>query len=944
MKNLLILLLLLILLTDLTFAKSFVIYNVSNPSQTYFIVSGQTGYVGIGTSSPGYPLDVVGDIHSSGYVRADAGLCISNDCKTSWSEIGGNVGGSGSVGQVAFWINSNTISGDNNLYWDNTNKKLGIRTTSPEYTLDVNGSLRASISLTGGINVETLTSDKILVPGQDEMYQWLKTGGADRVIYLNTSKAHPGDRFIIRNDDNYDSPYYLEIRQGDTTLDYIFAQSIREYIFDGTNWVAGDVGTGTESDYNVAIGYGTLAYNYGTAVGYYAAGNTYGTAVGYGAFAHTSGTAVGYLTDGYSYGTAIGAEADGDTYGTAVGFNARGYNYGVAVGYYARGMRYGVAVGYGAGFNLDTGADRYNVLVGAFSGYQLTTGKGNIIIGYQAGYDETYSPTTGSYNILIGYNAWTPSNDTSSFLNIGGLIFGTNLSTSPGEISTGKVGIGTTSPDYKLDVAGDIRTTGDLICTDCIALGTETSGNYVASISAGGGISISGGTGEGVSVTISHADTSSQSSVDNSDLNFIQDVTLDTYGHVTGLASATIVPGNALSASGTTLNVNVNTNKGLQIVSDALEVKIGTGLAFDGSGNIYVKYGDTSGTAVEGDTQITINAGSGLTGGGTITLGAGGSVTISHDDTSTQSSVDNSGGTVIQDITLDTYGHVTGINSVNLDNRYVQGAGSGSANYLTKWSSSNTLTTSQIYDDGSKVGIGTTSPSAKLDVAGETRATIFKDRDNTGYYVDPASTSYLYRLGIANEIYSNGDIRIDLDENNDGTNYFRIYNGGDSQVFYVSEGGLVYASGDGIFKNVKLRGQILYSDANIYLDLDNNNDGTNYLYVRNGGNTIVAQIDEAGNLQIAGDLTLSGQDIKDAGGTSRIQIIDNGDMYLKEDGGAIILDVDANGNIGIGTTSPAKKLDVNGEVLIRNKLYLDSNYKSEIYWDSSNNRLVIRVV
>ena len=60
----------------------------------------------------------------------------------------------------------------------------------------------------------------------------------------------------------------------------------------------------------------------------------------------------------------------------------------------------------------------------------------------------------------------------------------------------------------------------------------------------------------------------------------------------------------------------------------------------------------------------TITAGSGLTGGGT------GDVTISHSDTSAQASVNNSDGTVIQDITLDTYGHITGIASTNLDGRY----------------------------------------------------------------------------------------------------------------------------------------------------------------------------------------------------------------------------------------------------------------------------------
>jgi hypothetical protein len=56
-----------------------------------------------------------------------------------------------------------------------------------------------------------------------------------------------------------------------------------------------------------------------------------------------------------------------------------------------------------------------------------------------------------------------------------------------------------------------------------------------------------------------------------------------------------------------------------------------------------------------------VTAGAGLTGGGT-----SGGVTVSHADTSSQASVDNSGTTVIQDVTLDTYGHVTALGSVAL--------------------------------------------------------------------------------------------------------------------------------------------------------------------------------------------------------------------------------------------------------------------------------------
>jgi hypothetical protein len=62
------------------------------------------------------------------------------------------------------------------------------------------------------------------------------------------------------------------------------------------------------------------------------------------------------------------------------------------------------------------------------------------------------------------------------------------------------------------------------------------------------------------------------------------------------------------------------------------------------------------------DSTITITAGAGLITGGTFTLNGGATeITIDHEDTSSQASVDNSGRTYIQDVTLDAYGHVTGL-------------------------------------------------------------------------------------------------------------------------------------------------------------------------------------------------------------------------------------------------------------------------------------------
>jgi hypothetical protein len=42
--------------------------------------------------------------------------------------------------------------------------------------------------------------------------------------------------------------------------------------------------------------------------------------------------------------------------------------------------------------------------------------------------------------------------------------------------------------------------------------------------------------------------------------------------------------------------------------------------------------------------------------------------------------------------------------------------GSGTANYVAKWSDANTLTDSVVYDNGTNVGIGTSSPQSKLDI------------------------------------------------------------------------------------------------------------------------------------------------------------------------------------------------------------------------------------
>lgn len=122
-------------------------------------------------------------------------------------------------------------------------------------------------------------------------------------------------------------------------------------------------------------------------------------------------------------------------------------------------------------------------------------------------------------------------------------------------------------------------------------------------------------------------------------------------------------------------------------------------------------------TNIDGDSGAATNfSGSGSNkvtiAGGTFisTAISGNTLTVSHADTSSQSSVNNSGNNFIQDITLDSRGHITGISS-----------GSVSAGTVTSVSTANGLTGGAITTSGTLQMSG--SYSGTFTVTGEIRAT-----------------------------------------------------------------------------------------------------------------------------------------------------------------------------------------------------------------------------
>jgi len=126
---------------------------------------------------------------------------------------------------------------------------------------------------------------------------------------------------------------------------------------------------------------------------------------------------------------------------TAIGYNSLFYNStgsnNIAVG--------GSAL---AGF-VSPGAYENNVALGYKAGMSSFPGSdNNIFIGYQAG----VNMQNGDNNIIIGYNVNVQGGDNSNVLNIGNLIFGTGIDGTGETLSSGNIGIGTSTPSAKLTV------------------------------------------------------------------------------------------------------------------------------------------------------------------------------------------------------------------------------------------------------------------------------------------------------------------------------------------------------------------------------------------------------------------------------------------------------------------------------------------------------------
>ena len=217
--------------------------------------------------------------------------------------------------------------------------------------------------------------------------------------------------------------------------------------------------------------------------------------------------------------------------------------------------------------------------------------------------------------------------------------------------------------------------------------------------------------------------------------------------------------------------------------------------------------------------------------------------------------------------------------------------GTGTENYVTKWSAGGTgIQNSTIFDNGTNVGIGTTSPSAPLEVLDS----LFND---PGLKISASSANFQAELNL-NRLATNRAARITYALN------------GANQWF----AGVNYNAGNPV------------NDYSISTS-DNLGSIPPSFLITSSGNVGIGTTSPSAKLEVAGDIRgTESLIVKDTGGTKSLSLlrelnyatINNGAETLNYNALNHIfltglnerMRIDSAGNVGIGTSTPASLLSV----------------------------------
>ena len=238
-------------------------------------------------------------------------------------------------------------------------------------------------------------------------------------------------------------------------------------------------------------------------------------------------------------------------------------------------------------------------------------------------------------------------------------------------------------------------------------------------------------------------------------------------------------------------------------------------------------------------------------------------------------------------------------------------AGTGTINFLTKFTAPNTIYNSQVFDNGTNIGIGTVSPAAK-------------------FHIQQNSNSVLEHIRMQN-VHSNGAGRFTM-YNDQLSNYATFTKYGSTYV-----GGYAGIAGAFPYANLLAFGNngggfLVSNSGNIGLSLFKNGSSQLKFFadyttgnISLGGNMIplaplhIMQSSAGDTIKItnntSGHLSNDGLNLELNGNHARLLNLENGLLQLGTNGSQMMT-LNNNGNIGIGVTNPQAKLDINGDIKI----------------------------
>ena len=252
-------------------------------------------------------------------------------------------------------------------------------------------------------------------------------------------------------------------------------------------------------------------------------------------------------------------------------------------------------------------------------------------------------------------------------------------------------------------------------------------------------------------------------------------------------------------------------------------------------------------------------------------------------------------------------------------------SGIGTSNYITKWSTSSTLTNSSIFDDGTKVGIGTATPLAPLHVYGTSLAGAAVANSNAGILrIVGSATNALFVGSISDSPFGM------YLQTNSSNPYPLILQpaGGDVGIGTTSFTGRLYVSGSSTATTptaVIRAGTTVQGSGIPVLDVQNSA-GTSILFVSGSGIVGINTTTALNSVLSVYDATTPAISLTNASNYSRLATnadnlyIDAGlggaagaTIFRRGSGTAESARIDASGNFGIGTTATnGNMLSVNG--------------------------------